>query len=1066
MLVLSETDMDFNQSISSLLENEKDLLVISDLTKEVVLPEIAKTCTYGKRFTEVDIDGNIVSQGDVSSCDSDPGTPTLSKVNHSPQTDASEIIPQSPVFTSSTRRGSRKHQRMRSRRSQDMMTKPLFSEKSNADNDSATCARLDSLDSPLPEVSDLNSHEAAVTPGLRMAASLGCELEAGSPAWLSSLETPGGQGRPDSDEEAIKPGEKKLSPKSLFTETSKDAAVININRGDLLEMASDEEEAVDTGQPNGLSSDSVKNLPPPDPSQNRPHSNRDDLLKIEFDGEKAVDTGLSSKSVKNMDLPSPDQSPNPPFIGFKTGGGRNIGISEEALAKAKLKMEKITEDRQQKVQQSNIFNIGSEKLKCISEPKVSAALGFTTGSGKRITVSDTALKEAKSILGNNFEAIYDTKKLPQDQEVSVSDKISKISNDKENKGIDEFKSSKDFNSYSCEQFVGFKTAKGSKIHISEDALQKAKIKLNNEEITPQNFTGFKTAKGSNINISEDALQKAKIKLNNDEITLQNFTGFKTAKGSNINISKDALQKAKIKLNNDDINPQNFTGFKTAKGSNINISEDALHKAKIKLNKDEITPQNLPFEGFQTAKGAKISVSKEALAKAKLTLETENSVKTNNPPACGMSGFSTAGGGKISISSEALNKVKNIFNDDSLMKQFTMPSICPRTPEKVVDTCQDDEFDSEDDKFLLEACSVPDKESNNVNPGAGDFSTCRPSDEQFKMSPFQCGPDFMDEFSEQANGFHVPTSNNCDVSEERIDLDVIFGTKRKLEEVEIGNENPSVSFKREAARKKQKNLIEGKAKKQIRPIPGKLVDKRTIDRQKREKLQDLDMDWSASPNMSWEAAEHFVFEGQNYFSTECVRNNTSGVSLGDGILAILSEDGCLGVAELESAFLASPGVDPKLVPDGWFRNHYRWIVWTLSSYQSRCSDKQIFLTPQNVMSRMKYRYDREIDRSERSVLRRVLEQDDSAGVTMVLCVTWISGDQMSLSDGWYHLNSPLYQGSLMQRLVSSGKIKVGSKLITQGAEIIGTQAGTPCHPLGKLSFPLIHRFKIIVCHIDR
>ena len=164
--------MEFNQGISSLLENEKDLLVISDSTDEVVLPEIAKTCTYGKRFTEVDIDGNIVSQGDVSSCDSDPGTPTLNKVHHSPQTDASEIIPQSPVFRSSTRRGSRKHQRMRSRRSQDMMIKPLFSEKSTADNESTPSARLDSLDSPLPEVSDLNSHEAAVTPGLRMAASL------------------------------------------------------------------------------------------------------------------------------------------------------------------------------------------------------------------------------------------------------------------------------------------------------------------------------------------------------------------------------------------------------------------------------------------------------------------------------------------------------------------------------------------------------------------------------------------------------------------------------------------------------------------------------------------------------------------------------------------------------------------------------------------------------------------------------------------------------------------------------------------------------------------------------
>ena len=51
--------MEFNQGISSLLENEKDLLVISDSTDEVVLPEIPKTCTYGKRFTEVDIDGRL-----------------------------------------------------------------------------------------------------------------------------------------------------------------------------------------------------------------------------------------------------------------------------------------------------------------------------------------------------------------------------------------------------------------------------------------------------------------------------------------------------------------------------------------------------------------------------------------------------------------------------------------------------------------------------------------------------------------------------------------------------------------------------------------------------------------------------------------------------------------------------------------------------------------------------------------------------------------------------------------------------------------------------------------------
>ena len=241
--------MDFNQSILSLLEKEKDCLVVSDLTDEVDLPEIPKTCAYGKRFKEFDIDGNIVSQGDVSSCDSDPGSPTFSRAHHSPKTDASEIIPQSPVFTSSSRRGSRKHQRMRSRRSQDIvsLTKPLFSDKSNEDFESAHSSKLDSLDSPFPADLELEDDEAAVTPGLRLAASLGCEPEAGSPAWVTSLETPGGQARPGSQGD-LDQGGKKLSPKSLFTDTTTDPNVININRGDLLEMESDEEEAVDTGQ--------------------------------------------------------------------------------------------------------------------------------------------------------------------------------------------------------------------------------------------------------------------------------------------------------------------------------------------------------------------------------------------------------------------------------------------------------------------------------------------------------------------------------------------------------------------------------------------------------------------------------------------------------------------------------------------------------------------------------------------------------------------------------------------------------------------------------------------------
>ena len=82
-------------------------------------------------------------------------------------------------------------ERLRSMRSQDLMTKPLFSEKNKEDCERAPITEQDSLDSTFPDIPDPDSPEASVTPRLRrMAASLGCEPEAGSPAWERSLETP------------------------------------------------------------------------------------------------------------------------------------------------------------------------------------------------------------------------------------------------------------------------------------------------------------------------------------------------------------------------------------------------------------------------------------------------------------------------------------------------------------------------------------------------------------------------------------------------------------------------------------------------------------------------------------------------------------------------------------------------------------------------------------------------------------------------------------------------------------------------------------------------------------
>lgn len=125
---------------------------------------------------------------------------------------------------------------------------------------------------------------------------------------------------------------------------------------------------------------------------------------------------------------------------------------------------------------------------------------------------------------------------------------------------------------------------------------------------------------------------------------------------------------------------------------------------------------------------------------------------------------------------------------------------------------------------------------------------------------------------------------------------------------------------------------------------------------------------------------------NYRSTACA-SNMNGLPVGDECLLILDDDGTAGVEEFTRAFLASPGVEPKLISEQWVRNHYKWIVWKFSHYER--SFPHIFggrcLTPHNVMVQLKYRYDREVDRSHRSALKKILERDEPSTRRIILCV---------------------------------------------------------------------------------
>ncbi|KAL5459909.1 hypothetical protein EMCRGX_G033299 [Ephydatia muelleri] len=216
---------------------------------------------------------------------------------------------------------------------------------------------------------------------------------------------------------------------------------------------------------------------------------------------------------------------------------------------------------------------------------------------------------------------------------------------------------------------------------------------------------------------------------------------------------------------------------------------------------------------------------------------------------------------------------------------------------------------------------------------------------------------------------------------------------------------------------------------------------------------------------------YRFVGAHHFS-EGVQSGGVEVCGGDGAMVKVGRDGMLGAAEMWEAFSRSPGVDQALVSPEWFSNHYRWVVWKLAAMEvsfphrlgGRC------LTPDWLMLQMKYRYDREIDLAQRPALRKICEGDDVPSRTMILCVSHIDYDliqgpshhqqaQVSfgndsklasppdppcvvLTDGWYSL--PGILDAALKHAVRRGVVRVGTKVITSGAELVGGSG--PTHPL--------------------
>ncbi|XP_015365877.1 PREDICTED: breast cancer type 2 susceptibility protein-like [Diuraphis noxia] len=151
-------------------------------------------------------------------------------------------------------------------------------------------------------------------------------------------------------------------------------------------------------------------------------------------------------------------------------------------------------------------------------------------------------------------------------------------------------------------------------------------------------------------------------------------------------------------------------------------------------------------------------------------------------------------------------------------------------------------------------------------------------------------------------------------------------------------------------------------------------------------------------------------------------------------------------DIKYLFLSHNFVDNKLIPKGWIENHFRFIVWKLAATEICFPDHfgNKLLTAKNVIHQLLYRYYREIEKCQRSALKKILEKDETTSKRIILCVSKVNRTNLTeafsieLTDGWYSVQGIIDHE--MNMLLHKGIIKVGTKLIIYNAELIGAGEG--------------------------
>uniref|UniRef100_A0A8C5WJW1 Tower domain-containing protein n=1 Tax=Leptobrachium leishanense TaxID=445787 RepID=A0A8C5WJW1_9ANUR len=740
-----------------------------------------------------------------------------------------------------------------------------------------------------------------------------------------------------------------------------------------------------------------------------------------------------------------------PLCAFSTASGKAVAVSNESYQKAKL-----------------IFSQSADELMPGSEydlpPKVANASNQEAETAKSThldVISRNGAHQPLSPLSESRPAVYESKKGSERADVcSYSEAREKAAPS----CLDQKLQSKDFKKVSSKDAaatltMSFSTASGKSVQLSEESLRKAREMFNevdpNEADLQREDKNFAVVCSKRIskavsNLStqtelatKEAQEILKAKCSLSLKTNTNSFGFNTASGKKVSISDGALEKVKgIFEQFDDLGSLEETPvyFPNAAPAKENISAVMVRK----IEQTEAFDNNLNhcqrktpglIKGSHTNGKSPAEVPRSHLTPScSITSSAHCSIVPPNSKLdmC----FSASHTPQNDYEVEAAESARAFMDDEDLVD--TEPNtgvLFPQTNKAVVVTSgkrlrSDDGMQCGEPPIKRQLLPEFDRATENGS---------KPNLQPLNSSPTGmcslalCVPDFSDLVS------HICCAR--DMQEMRL---------RKKQRQKVKPQPGSLYLAKTAssARIPLRSAVQGKT-------PGTYA---------KEQLYVLGV-VKSSLGINSENSESFQFSCLDYFTKDCLLSE-NGVQIADGGWLVPAGNLRAGKEEFYRALCDTSGVDPKLISPEWVYNHYRWIIWKLAALEVRFPEFFACkcLTPESVLLQLKYRYDVEIDKAQRPAIRKFMERDDSPSKTLVLCIARVLSQDTNLSnscsnknepgeskqrsaiievtDGWYGIKA--FLDPALTTLLRQGKLFTGQKIITHGAELVGSDDA--CAPL--------------------